>query len=80
MVHDDSNRARDQRFGYAGALLGVAATSLPEWDCQHLRNEATRSDLGMSRTTVKKHWLSACGAAGIADVRTGNHNPFLLEA
>ena len=39
---------------YADALLGVAATSLPEWDCQHLRNEATRSDLGMSRTTVKK--------------------------
>jgi hypothetical protein len=32
-------------------------------------------DLGMSRTTVTKYWPAACEAAGIADVRTGNHNP-----
>ena len=33
-------------------------------------------DLAMSRTTVTKYWPTACEAAGIADVRTGNHNPF----
>lgn len=31
--------------------------------------------LGMSRTTVTKYWSTACSDAGVADVRTGNHNP-----
>lgn len=37
---------------------------------------AACKDLGMSRTTVTRYWPTACEAAGIADVRTGNHCPF----
>lgn len=33
------------------------------------------TELGMSRTTVLKYWDEACKTAGIADVRSGNHNP-----
>lgn len=33
-------------------------------------------ELSMSRSTVTKYWEKACSAAGIADMRTGNHNPY----
>ena len=33
-------------------------------------------ELSMSRSTVTKYWEEACSVAGIADTRTGNHNPY----
>lgn len=32
-------------------------------------------ELGMSSSTVSKYWADACDSAGIADMRSGNHNP-----
>lgn len=38
------------------------------------KSQAARST-GLSRPTVQKYWAAACAAAGVDDVRSGNHDP-----
>lgn len=55
----------------------LAVERLGEFLSEHpdaSKRQAAR-DLRMSPPTVQKYWLAACIAAGIEDVRSGNHDP-----
>lgn len=80
------NTARENRRYASGKSRACAAKARRESSLERLVGYLTDSpfaskrsackDLGMSRTTVTKYWPAACEAAGIVDVRTGNHRPF----
>lgn len=80
------NTARENRRLASGKSRACAAKVKQESSLERLvgylvddpfaSKRSACKDLGMSRTTVTKYWPTACEAAGIADVRTGNHCPF----
>ena len=80
------NTARENRRLASSKSRECAARSKRESSLERLSRylsehplESKRSackELGMSRSTVTKYWPEACAAAGVADVRTGNHRPF----
>lgn len=80
------NTARENRRLASSKSRDCAASVKRESSLRRLSNylqeypsaskRSACKELSMSRTTVTKYWGEACEAAGVADVRTGNHRPF----
>ncbi len=80
------NTARENRRLASSKSRACAAKSRRESSidrlCRYLTKNPLASkrsackELSMSFSTVTKYWAEACAAAGVADVRTGNHRPF----
>lgn len=63
------------------AAKGKRESSLNRLCCYLAKNPLASKrtackELSMSFSTVTKYWEDACAAAGVPDVRTGNHRPF----
>ncbi len=56
----------------------IAVERLADYLREHPSASKRRAcvELGMSSSTVGKYWAEACETAGVADVRSGNHNRY----